>query len=85
MTQSLFSRRDPRPKIREHLPLFDAVCTHRTIHLEHGRAMIPVGEPRDLGGCVNQDLACPDCGAIVGESSASKVLPAAPLSHREDA
>ncbi len=52
------------------------VCTHRAIHLEGGR-MIPIGELRGLGDCINQDLACPDCGAVVGELSMNKKFAAA--------
>ena len=55
------------------LDLFSAatVCTHRVIHTERGK-MIPVGEWRDHGSCRNRDLACPTCGAIVGEVSERK-------------
>jgi hypothetical protein len=38
----------------------------------HRYPMVPVGEIRDHGECVNQDLACSLCGAIVGESSTRK-------------
>lgn len=48
-----------------------SACTHRQIHLAHGRPMIPVGEWRQDAGSASRerDLACPDCGAIVGVRS----------------
>lgn len=39
------------------------------IECRHDREWVVVGEIRDQGDCLNQDLACPECGKVVGERS----------------
>lgn len=35
----------------------------------HRGPWVVVGAPQDRGGCVNEDLACATCGALVGVRS----------------
>ena len=45
-------------------------CTHQQIHLERPqRRMVPGGAWTGEGESRERDLACPDCGAVVGVCS----------------